>query len=158
VSLSDDVGDPFRPYLRGMLATRRQFAVISGMVGFRLAVAGQRDLAAQHHDTHIEVMRVEILAEPTLLAAVDDFEALGAPVALAAPARQRPAVAPGAGDIGHTLGADVLGVHAAGGSLAALPGAERFRVVVAGDRDLTAEDEQSGVEVVAVVGRSHVRR
>src|SRR6516164_5215330 len=82
VSLSDDVGDPFRSHLRGVLATRRQLAVIAGVVRFRPAVPGQRDLAAQHHDTHIEVMRVEILAEPACLVAVHDLEALAAQVAL----------------------------------------------------------------------------
>jgi hypothetical protein len=48
-------------------------------------------------------------------------------------------------------------VHAACQHLAALSGAERFRGVVANDGEFTTEYEQSGVEVMAMVGLSHVR-
>ena len=70
-----------------------------------------------------------------------DLETLSAQVALERLARERPPLAAATRDVGDALGTDVLGMHAAGEHLATLPGAERFRVVVAGDRDLTAEDE-----------------
>jgi hypothetical protein len=52
----------------------------------------------------------------------------------------------------------MLGVHAIGGHLATLSSPEGFRVVVTGDRDLAAKDEEPGVEIVAMVGYFHIRR
>ena len=48
----------------------------------RLVVAGHRGLAAQHHDPHVEVVRVQLLGEVGLLAAMHDLETLAAQVAL----------------------------------------------------------------------------
>jgi hypothetical protein len=46
----------------------------------------------------------------------------------------------------------VLGMHAVGRHLTALPGAKRFWLIVARDGDLAAEDIELGVEIVAVIG------
>jgi hypothetical protein len=51
----------------------------------------------------------------------------------------------------------MLGMHAVGRHLTALPGAEGFRLIVAGNRDLAAKDEELGVEIVAVIGYPQVR-
>ena len=95
--------------------------------------------------------------EVGLLTAMNDLETLAAQIAFERLAREWPAVATAAGQIGDALRANLLGVHAAGGHLAALSGAERLGLVVARDGDLSAEHEQPGVEVMAVVGFFHVR-
>src|ERR1700722_2628604 len=95
--------------------------------------------------------------EVGLLTAMNDLEPLAAQIAFERLAREWPAVAAAAGQIGDALRANLLGVHAAGGHLAALSGAERLRDVVARDGDLSAEHEQPGVKVMAVVGFFHVR-
>jgi hypothetical protein len=48
-------------------------------------------------------------------------------------------------------------MHTAGGHLTALSGAERLWGIVACDGNFTAQHEEPGVKVVAVVGLSHVR-
>jgi hypothetical protein len=76
IDLADDVSHAFRPNLRGVLAIRRYLAMIAGAERFRSAVPGHRDLATQHHDAHVEPVRMEILCEVGLLAAMNDLEAL----------------------------------------------------------------------------------
>jgi len=51
----------------------------------------------------------------------------------------------------------MLGMHAVGGHLPALPGTEGFRIIVAGNGDLTTKDKESGVEIVAVIGYPQIR-
>jgi hypothetical protein len=52
----------------------------------------------------------------------------------------------------------MLGVHTIGGHLATLSGTERFQVVVTRDGDRAAKDEESGVEIVAMVGYFQIWR
>src|SRR4051812_48323338 len=97
-------------------------------------------------------MRVHFFGEVGFLTAVDDFEAFSAQVAFERLAREWPAVAAPARQKGDALRANLLRMHAAGGHLAALSGAERLRDVVARDGDLAAEHQQPGVKVMAMVG------
>jgi hypothetical protein len=158
INLAHDVGDTFWSHLSGVLAIGWYLAMIAGPKRFRPAVSGHCDLAAQNHDPHVEVaVRMHILGDPGLLAAMNDLKALAAQVALKRLAREWPAVAAAAGDVGDALGADVLGMHAVGGHLTALPGTEGFRIIVAGNGDLTAKDKEPGVEIVAVIGYPQVR-
>jgi hypothetical protein len=94
---------------------------------------------------------MHILGKAGRLAAMNDLKTLAALVALKRLARKRPAVTAATGDISDALGADMLGMHAVGGHLTALPGAERFRLIVAGDGDLAAKDEELGVKIMAVI-------
>jgi len=48
-------------------------------------------------------------------------------------------------------------VHAAGGDFAIVASSEQCGLVVAGDGDLAAQDQDPGVEVVAVIRRNLVR-
>src|SRR6476620_9748619 len=96
VRLADDVGDAFRTDVRGVQASRRQFAVLAGLEGLRLVVPGHGDLAAEHHDPRIEIVRMRFLGHATLLAAMHHLEALAAQVALERLAGQW-AVAPATG-------------------------------------------------------------
>ena len=73
--------------------------------------------------------------EVGLLTAMNDLETLAAQIAFERLAREWPAVATAAGQIGDALRPNLLGVHAAGGHLAALSGAERLGLVVARDGD-----------------------
>src|SRR3954447_12094515 len=47
VGFADEIGDTFRPHFRHVLTPRRDFAVIAGLEGLGLVVAGHGDLAAQ---------------------------------------------------------------------------------------------------------------
>ena len=58
---------------------------------------------------------------------------------------------------GNTLRTHMLGMHAARRNLEALSCPERYRVVVTGDGNFTAEDKRFGVEVMAMIGRDQVR-
>src|SRR6185312_16001519 len=133
----DDVGDAFRPDLRGVLAARRDLAVVAGPERFRLVVAADGDLAAQHHDARIEVVRVQLLGEAGLLAAMHDLEALAAQIALERLAAERSGAA-AARQQGDAFRPHLLDMHAALRDLEALPGPEGDRGVVAGDGDLAA--------------------
>src|SRR5215469_145874 len=104
IGLADGVGDTLRSHFRRVLATRRYLAMFAGPECFRPAVSADRDLAAVNH-----------------------VKALATQVAFKRFARNRPAVATASGNKGYAFGAYVLGVHAVGGHLTALPGAERFR-------------------------------
>jgi len=152
IGLANDVGDTFRSHLRGVLATRRYLAMIAGPKCFRPAVSVHGDLTAQNHDAHVEVVRMDVLYEARRLAAMNHLKALAAQVALKRLARKRPAVTAAAGHIGDALGADMLGMHAVGGYLTTLPGAQGFRIIIADNGDLAAKDKEPGVEIVAVIG------
>src|ERR1700690_859468 len=95
--------------------------------------------------------------EVGLLTAMNDFEALATQIAFERLAGKRSAVAAAAGQIGYTFRANLLGVHTAGGHLAALSGTKGLGLVVARDGDLAAQYEKPGVKVMAVVGFFHVR-
>src|ERR1700736_1643685 len=75
ISLAGDVGDAFRSHLCGVLKIRWYLAMIAGPERLRPAVSGHRDLAAQNHDPHVEVVRMHILGEAGLLAAMNDLKA-----------------------------------------------------------------------------------
>ena len=51
----------------------------------------------------------------------------------------------------------MLGMHGVGGHLTALSGAEGFRLIVAGNGDLAAKDEELGVEIMEVIAYPHIR-
>src|SRR5229473_1024852 len=53
-----DVGNPLRADMFGVHLTGGDRATVTGMEGLRLAAAGHRDLAANHHDARVPVMRV----------------------------------------------------------------------------------------------------
>jgi hypothetical protein len=154
---ANGVGDTFRTHFRGVLAIRWYLAMIASSECFRPAVSAHCDLAAENHDPHVEVVRMQILGNIRLLAAVNDLKALAAQVALKRLACEPPAVAAATGHIGDALGADMLGMHAAGGHLTALPSAEGFRLIVTGNGDLTAKDEELGVEIMAMIGYPQIR-
>ena len=150
ISLANGVGDTFWSHFRGVLATRWYLAMIAGPECFRPAVSAHRYLAAENHDSHVDVVRMQILGKAGLLAAMNDLKALAAEIALKRLSR-KPPVAAATGHIGHTLGADMLGMHGVGGHLTALPGAEGFRLIVAGNGNLAAKNEELGVEIMAVI-------
>src|SRR6185312_604280 len=133
--------DAFRSDLRGVLASRRDLAVVAGPERLRLVVADEGDLAAQHHDARIEVVGVQLLGEAGLLAAMHDLETLAAQIALERLAAER-SCATAARQQGDAFRPDLLGMHAARRHLEALPGSEGDRGVVAGDGDLAAQDER----------------
>ena len=96
--------------------------MIAGPECFRSAVSGHRDLAAQNHDPHVELaVRMHILGDTGLLAAMHDFKALAAQVALKRFSGERTAIATAAGHVGDALGADMFGMHAIGGHLTDCP-------------------------------------
>ena len=64
--------------------------MIAGSECFRFAVPGQGDLAAQHHDPNVEIVRVHILGLIGFLAAMRDLEAFPAQVAFERLAREGP--------------------------------------------------------------------
>src|SRR5215469_127461 len=101
-------------------------------------------------------MGMHILGDARFLAAMHDFKALAAQVAFKRLSREWPTIAAATGHIGDTLGTDMLGMHAIGEHLTALPGTESFRTIVAGNSDLTAEDKEPGIEIVAVIGYPQV--
>ena len=108
-----------------MLAITWNFAMVARVERYRSAIPVHGDLAAQNHDAHIEVaVRMHIFGEVGLLTAMNDFETLAPQIAFERLARERPAVAAAAGQIGDALRANLLGMHAAGGHLAALSGTE----------------------------------
>ena len=71
LSLTNGVGDTFRSHTRGVLATRWYLAVIAGSECFRPAVSADRDLAAENHDPHVNVVRMQVLGKAGGLAAID---------------------------------------------------------------------------------------
>jgi hypothetical protein len=157
-NLANNVSDAFRPHLGAMLAITWYFAVIARVERYRSTISGHRDLAAQHHDAHVEIaVRMEIFGQIRFLTAINHLEPFAPQIALESLSRERAAIAAATGDIGDALGANLFGMQAAGGDFTALPGTECFRVVVARYGDLAAKNEQSGVEVMTVVGFSRVR-
>jgi hypothetical protein len=157
-NLANNVSDAFRPHLGAVLAITWYFAVIARVECFRSTTSRHRDLAIQHHDAHVEIaVRMEIFGEIGFLTAINHLEPFAPQIALESLSRERPAIAAATGDIGDALAADLFGMQAAGGDFTTLPGTECFRVVVARYGDLAAKDEQSGVEVMTVVGFSRVR-
>src|SRR6476646_2663789 len=102
-------------------------------------------------------MRMHFFDEVGLLTAMNDLETLAAQISFERLTREWPAVATAAGQIGDALRPNLLGVHAAGGHLAALAGTKGLGLVVARDGDLAAQHEKPGIEVMAVVGFFHVR-
>ena len=156
--LANNVSDALRPDLGAMLAITWYFAVTARVERDRSAISAHRDLAAQHHDAHVEIaVRMEIFGEIRFLTAINHLEPFAPQIALESLSRERPTIAAATGDIGDALGANLFGMQAAGGDFTALPGTECFRVVVARYGDLAAKNEQSGVEVMTMVGFSRVR-
>jgi protein-L-isoaspartate(D-aspartate) O-methyltransferase len=82
---------------------------------------------------------MEIFCEVGLLTPMNDFEALAAQIAFERFAREQPAVSATTRQVGDPLGTDLLGMHAAGGHLAALSGAECLWVIVARDSDFASQ-------------------
>jgi hypothetical protein len=151
-NLANNVSDAFRPHLGAMLAITWYFAVIARVERYRSTISGHRDLAAQHHDAHVEIaVRMEIFGEIRFLTAINHLEPFAPQIALESLSRERAAIAAATGDIGYALGANLFGMQAAGGDFTALPGTECFRVVVARYGDLAAKNEQSGVEVMPLL-------
>src|SRR6516164_10191477 len=99
VGFTNHVGNTFRPDLRRVHATRRYRAVVTCSECFRFVVPGHRDLAAQHHDAHVDIMCVQVLGKAALLATMHDLEAFATQVALESLTRQRPTVTTAAGDV-----------------------------------------------------------
>src|SRR5262245_9416482 len=95
-----------------MHAPRRDLAVVAGLERFRLVVADDRDLAAEHHDARVEVVGVQVLGKAGLLAAMHDLEALAAQIALERLAAERSGAA-AAREKSDAFRPDLLGMHAA---------------------------------------------
>ena len=80
--------------------------MIAGTEGFRLTVPDQRELAAQHHEPDIEVMRVQIAYVRGLMPAMHHLEAFPAQIAFERFTRDCLAVSAPTRDIGDALPAD----------------------------------------------------
>jgi hypothetical protein len=94
IDLADDVSHTFRPHLGGVLAIPRNFAMVAGPECCRPTISVHRDLAAQHHDAHIEItVRMHLFVEVWFLATVSDLEALTPQIAFERFARELSAVA-----------------------------------------------------------------
>ena len=85
--------------------------MIAGVERFRPAVPDHRYFAAQHHDAHVEpAVRMEIFGEVGLLTTMNNLEALAAQITFERLARERPAIAATARQVGDALGTDLLGM------------------------------------------------
>jgi hypothetical protein len=91
--------------------------MIAGTESFRLAVPDPLNLAAEHHDPDIEIVRMRVTRVAGLLPNVHNIQAFS-PRSLERFGRERPAVMATSKDIGAPLGANQLRAHSrrAGGS------------------------------------------
>ena len=75
LDLANDISDTFRPNLRGVLTITRDLAMLTGPERDRSAIPGHGDLAAQHHNAHVEAaMCMHFFDEVWLLTAMNDLE------------------------------------------------------------------------------------
>jgi hypothetical protein len=86
---ANDIGDTFWPHLCRVLTPRQYFTVIAGSECLSLVVAGHSRLAAQHHDPHVKVVRVQLFGGPGRLTAVHNLETLAPEIAFECLPRQR---------------------------------------------------------------------
>jgi len=93
MDLSHNIGDAFWPHHRGVLTSLGYFAGIASLECCRLTVSCDGDLTTQHHDPHIEIVRVHFFRKAGLLPPMDDFKTLPAQVAFEGLAGERAAVA-----------------------------------------------------------------